>query len=175
LKAAKPALSDLEVQAAIYQVAGLPEVFKAGVVVVPAESTVEICDASAFLQPPLPFDLRWTLLKEGAAPLSGVSTSKAWMDINIPPGYEGAALRLEASRPVVAYRLTSAEAFLMGGNRTRVLRELVAPASSGRRLRLLSREGIRKEELPSDPRAIAADPRTAEAWQAFLAKASDRR
>ncbi len=63
----------------------------------------------------------------------------------------------------------------MGGNRTSVLRELVAPAYSGRRLRLLSREGIRKEELPSDPRAIAADPRTAEAWQAFLAKASDRR
>ena len=162
-------LSDLEVQASIYKVLSLPPLFTTASFQAPLGLTVELCDATVFLETPRPFDVTYTLSKDGLMNVPTTVTFMAgWGHLKIPIGYEGCVISVVASRPVIAYIGRVADVVM---NHTIMVRRVIGSSGSGRRIQGILRPNVRENLLPYDIPGIQSHIDTREPWAKFLALA----
>jgi|GEM_PF-4680246 len=169
-----PVFSDLEVQAAIYTVAGLPEVFTEAVLAIPDPVDIELCDSLGFVRVPQPISFAWWIRSEGKKELSGeASFTAGFGHIQIPAEYAGGLLQIRSTRPLIAYRCNAADRMVFGMNRRNLLRsEGVTLQSGARRVKVIQRPNLRMDILPLTPDQIQANPQTRVAWESFLSMAT---
>lgn len=165
-----PALSELEIQATIYAVAGLPEPFTDALLEIPADTVaMEVCDSLAFLGTGHPIRLHYWIRKEGKTELSGdLNFAVGYGPIPIPPDYAGGLLQIQSTRPLIAYKFNIPDRFVFPDRRVLVRSAEVARLDGRRRIRVLNRPNVRLHLLPMDAQQIQSHPQTGPAWKSFL-------
>ncbi len=165
----RPSLTPLEIQAAIYAIAGLPEVATVGTFTVPPGGTVNVADALLFLQTGNSVEINLQILPTGKHPLTVALTHPSGFGtLPIPPEYAGEIATFKTNRPVCFYVPKPMDGIMFGADISRVLRQLVAPKTSDRRVQMLSRPNLRLDLLPHDPQAVSEHPDTKDYWDTFL-------
>jgi hypothetical protein len=164
-------LTDLEVQAAIYAVTRLPDPFTVGSFTAPSGKAVALCDANIFVASPQPVDVTYKLHKGDLPVLTkGMRMYPGWATLDIPKAYDGCVVDVSANRAVIAYQFRPSDLAL---SQATVVRRLVAPSNSERRIQPIQRPNIRLEILPKDLQGLATHPDTREVWAKFLALIRD--
>ncbi len=172
--APRPSLTPLEIQASIYAVAGLPEVATMGTFTVPALGTVNVVDAMLFLQTGSPVEINAQIMPAGGAKPFTVSYTftSGFGTLPIPAEHAGRVATFKANRPVCFYVPKPPDGVMFGIDISRLLRQIVAPKTSDRRVQVLSRPNLRLDLMPSDPQAISECPDTKDYWETFLKRVS---
>ena len=165
-----PTLSEMEIQATIFAVAGLPEPFTDALLAIPTDTVaMEVCDSLAFLGPGHPIRLHYWIRKEGKPELSGdLNFAVGYGPIPIPTDYAGGLLQIQSTRPLIAYKFNIPDRFVFPDRRALVRSAEVARLDGRRRIRVLNRSNVRLHLLPMDAQQIQSHPQTGPAWKAFL-------
>lgn len=164
----------MELQAAVYSVAGLPEPFTTAILEIPTDShELEVADSMAFLGTLRPFSLRYWIRKDGLQDVSGTCRFEGgYGSIPVPEGYRGGWVKVEATLTLIAYRFTAADRVVWPNRIALVRSGEVTRITGRRRVRVLGRPNIRLEYLPIDIAQINAHPQAGPAWKAFLEAAT---
>lgn len=169
----RPSLTPLEIQASIYSVAGLPEVATIGTLVVPPGGTVNVVDAMLFIQTGNPVEINLQIIPTGKNPLTITLTHPSGFGtLPIPAEYTGEIATFKTNRPVCFYTPKVVDGVMFGTDISRLLRQIVAPKTSDRRVQMLSRPNLRLDLMPADPQAASECPDTKDYWETFLKRVS---
>lgn len=164
-------LTPLEVQAAIFRVCGLPDPFTKATFQAPSDGVLEFADSLIFVQAPKPLNLNCVMSKQGLPSITrGLALKGGYARLEIPSGYDGCTVDVTASRVAVVYLHRPLDAAL---DHSVMVRRLVGPSNSNRRVGPVYRPNVRLDILPGDPQALATHPDTKKVWAGFLALAKD--
>lgn len=165
-----PALSDLEIQATIYAIAGLPDPFTEALLEIPPDQVaMEVCDSLMFIGPGHPIRVQYWIRKPEKTELSGdLSFPTGYGAIPIPEAYAGGVLEVRASRALVAYRFNLPDRLVFPNRQTLLRSAEVTGINGRRRIRVLTRPNIRMNLLPLDIQQATRHPQVGPAWRSFL-------
>jgi hypothetical protein len=165
-----PALPQREIQAAIYEAAGLPKVFTEASFIIPdiGASWIEAADSIlGFANPGLVEITYWIDNGQGGAPIAKKETLLAgWGPLHLK-GAVGSVCSIKANRPIFLYTVHPADNFIFGLDRALLISRMVAPNTSRRRVPILSRN-VREALIPKTPLAVQSNPETMEQWANFM-------